>query len=183
MGNAAFIGCTESRSVPRSTSSGVAGATADYDMLYHSSQGEAAMSSPLPASLPHPAPRRQRFLDGFAVTASLLCLIHCLLLPMLLVALPVLATMLVVPEAFHAVAFFVALPTSTLAMVSGRARHGRHRPAMLAAAGLILLGLGAFAIDGETAERIVTSIGAVTLAVAHGLNWRARSARCMAPSA
>lgn len=131
------------------------------------------MSSPPPAA--HPAPRRQRFLDGFAVTASLLCLAHCLLLPMLLIALPVLATMLIVPEAFHVVAFAVALPTSILAMVSGRARHGRHRPALLATAGLLLLGLGAFAIEGEDMERIVTSIGAVTLAVAHALNWRALS--------
>ncbi|WP_294319409.1 MerC domain-containing protein [uncultured Sphingomonas sp.] len=122
-------------------------------------------------------PRRQRLLDGFAVTASLLCLVHCLLLPMLLIALPVLATVLIVPEAFHAVAFAVALPTSFLAMASGRARHGRHQPAMLATVGLILLGLGAFAIEGEALERIVTSIGAVTLAIAHLLNWRALSAR------
>lgn len=134
-------------------------------------------------SLPALAPRRQRLLDGFAVTASLLCLVHCLLLPMLLIALPVLATMMVVPEAFHAVAFAVALPTSILAMASGRARHGRHRPAMLAAAGLVLLGLGAFAIEAETVERIVTSIGAVTLAVAHALNWRALSVRSAAMAA
>lgn len=67
--------------------------------------------------------RRQRWLDGFAVTASVLCLIHCLVLPALLVALPVLATMLAVPERFHAVAFALALPTSVLAIASGYRRH------------------------------------------------------------
>ncbi|WP_288412232.1 MerC domain-containing protein [uncultured Sphingomonas sp.] len=133
------------------------------------------MSSTSPARQPA-APHRQRLLDGFAVTASMLCLIHCLILPILLIALPVLATMLVVPEAFHTIAFAIALPTSILAMASGHARHHRFGPAMLAAAGLMLLGIGAFAIDSETAERIVTSVGAVTLAVAHVLNWRARPA-------
>ena len=131
-------------------------------------------SSPV---LPPAPPCRQRLLDGFAVTASMLCLVHCLVLPILLIALPVLATMLAVPEAFHAVAFAVALPTSILAMASGHARHLRRVPAILAGTGLVLLGLGAFAVDGEAAERIVTSVGATTLAIAHVLNWRARPAK------
>lgn len=128
-------------------------------------------------TLPRSAPRRQRLLDGFAVTASLLCLIHCLLLPTLLIALPVLATMLAVPESFHAAAFATAVPTSILAMWSGVVRHGRRAPVLVAALGLTLLGIGAFAIDSELAERAVTSIGAVTLAIAHVANWRTRP-RC-----
>ncbi len=134
------------------------------------------MPSSSPALPPAP-PRRQRLLDGFAVTASMLCLIHCLVLPILLIALPVLATMLIVPEEFHTIAFAIAMPTSVLAMASGHARHLRVGPAMLAGAGLILLGAGAFAVDSETVERIATSIGAVTLAVAHILNWRAQPAK------
>ena len=127
------------------------------------------------SAIARPAQRRQRLFDGFAVTASLLCLIHCLLLPILLVALPVLATMLVVPEAFHAIAFAVAVPTSIVAMASGGARHRHYPPVILAGVGLTLLGIGAFAIDSEMTERVVTSVGAVTLATAHILNWRARS--------
>lgn len=132
------------------------------------------MSSP---TLPESPPHRQRLLDGFAVTASLLCLIHCLALPMLLIALPVLATMLAVPEAFHAVAFACAVPTSILAMASGHARHGRAVPILLAGIGLMLLGVGAFAVEAEIVERIVSSTGAVILATAHVLNWRALASR------
>ncbi|MFW1406273.1 MerC domain-containing protein, partial [Vibrio parahaemolyticus] len=62
------------------------------------------------------------------MTASVLCLIHCLVLPAILVALPVLATMLAVPESFHAVAFALALPTSVLAMTLGHRRHGLRWP-------------------------------------------------------
>ncbi|MGN5373336.1 MerC domain-containing protein [Sphingomonas hankookensis] len=119
--------------------------------------------------------RRQRWLDGFAVTASVLCLIHCLLLPAILVVLPVLATMLAVPERFHAMAFALALPTSVLAIAAGYRRHGRRWPFVVAAIGLTLLGMGAFAIDGEVTERVVSTAGAVLLAVAHVGNWRALS--------
>lgn len=45
----------------------------------------------------------------------------------------------------------------------------------MAAIGLTLLGTGAFAIDSETAERAVSTAGAVLLAVAHVGNWRALS--------
>ena len=119
--------------------------------------------------------RGQRWLDGFAVTASILCLIHCLILPALLLALPVLATMLAVPESFHAIAFALALPTSALAIASGYRRHRRRWPVVVAGAGLTLLGVGAFAIEMEGVERAVSSAGAVLLAVAHVGNGRALS--------
>lgn len=133
--------------------------------------------APLPVAAARAVPRRQRLLDGFAVTASLLCLIHCLMLPLLLIAVPVLATMLTIPESFHAVAFAIAVPTSLLALAAGHARHRRRMPALLTVVALALLGIGAFAIERETAERIVTSLGAVLLAVAHLLNWRS-APRC-----
>lgn len=132
------------------------------------------------------ASRRQRMLDGFAVTASVLCLIHCLLLPMLLVALPVLAAMLEVPESFHAAAFIVAVPTSALALLSGYRRHRAVHPAIVAFAGLALLGTGAFAVESENLERAISSIGAVLLAIGHVWNWRTlshRAATCPAKDA
>ncbi|WP_230483967.1 MerC domain-containing protein [Sphingomonas sp. Leaf21] len=116
-----------------------------------------------------------RWLDGFAVTASALCLIHCLVLPAILMALPVLATMLAVPESFHAIAFALALPTSTVAIASGYRRHGRRWPFPVAGLGLTLLGVAAFAIEVEVAERVVSTAGAILLAVAHVGNWRALS--------
>lgn len=119
--------------------------------------------------------RQQRWLDGFAVTASVLCLIHCLVLPAILVVLPVLATMLAVPESFHAIAFALALPTSALSITSGYRCHGRRWPSVVAGIGLKLLGIGAFAIDTEVMERVVSTTGAVLLAVAHVGNWRALS--------
>ncbi len=121
--------------------------------------------------------RPPRWLDGVAVTASVLCLIHCLVLPVLLVALPVLVTMLAVPESFRTFAFILALPTSVLAMTLGRRRHKLRWPLVVAGIGLTLLGVGTFLIASEAAERVDTSMGAVLLAVAHVGNWRALSHR------
>ncbi len=132
------------------------------------------------SSSPIMGDRPSRWLDGAAVTASVLCLIHCLVLPAILVALPVLATMLAVPESFHALAFALALPTSVLAMTLGHRRHGLPWPLVAAGIGLTLLGIGAFAIDSETVERAISSMGAVLLAVAHVGNWRALSHRAPA---
>ncbi len=129
------------------------------------------------SSSPITGDRSPRWLDGGAVTASVLCLVHCLVLPAILVALPVLATMLAVPESFHALTFVLALPTSALAMTLGHRRHGLRWPLVDAGIGLTLLGIGAFAIDSEAVERAISSVGAVLLAVAHVGNWRALSHR------
>jgi hypothetical protein len=117
------------------------------------------------------ATTRQRWLDGFAMGASAACLVHCLLLPALLVALPTMAAFLTIPEGFHLAAFALAVPTSLLAMASGYRRHCRLLPAGLAAVGLLLLGTGALGAS-EAAETILSVSGALVLGLAHALNWR-----------
>lgn len=116
-----------------------------------------------------------RWLDGVAEMASILCLIPGRVVPAVLLVLPVLATMLAVPASFRAFAFVRALPTSVLAMAPGHRRYGLWWPFIAAVIGLALLGIGAFAIESETVERAVSSVGAAVLAVAHVGNWRVRS--------
>lgn len=119
--------------------------------------------------------RGQRWLDGFAVTPLVLCPIDWLVLPALLLALPVLATMLAVPESTHAIALALALPTGALAIASGYRRYRRRWPVVGAGSGLTLLGVGAFAIGMKAMERSVGSASAVLFALAHVGNWRAPS--------
>lgn len=115
----------------------------------------------------------QRMFDGLAIGASTLCLVHCLVLPALILLLPALATILAVPEEFHLWALALAVPTSLFALASGHRRHGRRQPALAALPGLLLLALGALAAPDEATETWLTVAGSILLATGHAINWRA----------
>jgi membrane-bound metal-dependent hydrolase YbcI (DUF457 family) len=116
--------------------------------------------------------RRQIWLDGLAAGASLICLVHCLVLPMLIAALPLLGAVLNVPESFHRYALALAIPASTGALALGYRRHRATLPTLPGAAGLVLLMLGAFAAGTPAAETALTVAGSLFVAGAHLLNWR-----------
>ena len=122
---------------------------------------------------------RQRVFDGLAIGASMLCLVHCLVLPVVIVLLPALAAFLAVPEAFHLWALAFAVPSSALALTAGYRRHHWSRPIMIVVPGIALLAFGALAAPTEAAETWLTVPGALLLAIGHALNWRAmRHATC-----
>ena len=116
---------------------------------------------------------RQQLYDGVAIGASLLCLIHCLALPAVVLLLPTLGVFLAVPEEFHLWALGVAVPTSILALTTGYRRHRWLTPTLIVAPGIILLALGALVAPSEWLETALTVPGAILLALGHALNWRA----------
>lgn len=127
---------------------------------------------PLPA-----APPRTADLAGIALSAT--CLLHCLALPMLLLLAPALGHWIALPEWTHAAILLLAMPAAFVAMRGGWRRHRRSAPALIAAAGLVLLALGLAAHEGwiaaaspAAADRLLTSLGALGLAAAHFANWR-----------
>lgn len=119
------------------------------------------------------ADSRSRMYDALAVTASGLCLVHCLLLPLLVIAVPALAATLLLPERFHLWALMLAVPTSLAAVASGYARHRARHPSAIVAPGLVLLAAGALLAPTPVAETALTVAGALTLAIGHAANWRA----------
>ena len=127
-------------------------------------------------SLPAARPRLAD-LAGLALSAT--CLIHCLALPMLLLLAPAIGHWIALPEGTHAAILLLALPAAYVAMRGGWHRHRRPAPMVIAAVGLALLALGLAAHEGliaasdpESADRLLTSMGALTLAAAHIANWR-----------
>lgn len=116
---------------------------------------------------------QRNWLDGLAIGASTLCLIHCLLLPALLIALPALATFLALPEDFHFWALVVAMPTSAFAMTLGYWRHRRKAPLLLAVSGLACLGAAELIFHATSQEVWVAVIGSLQLGFGHALNMRA----------
>lgn len=118
--------------------------------------------------------RFSSWLDIAAIGTSAACLIHCLMLPLLFAALPALSAIIGLPESIHAIAFLLAVPASVGAMIGGHRRHGSNHPAIMAASGLALMGVGALGGFKLMLETGLTVAGSVTLAVAHLNNWRLR---------
>lgn len=113
-------------------------------------------------------------LDSLAVGASIACLVHCLLLPILFALLPAASAFLRMPESFHVAAFLLAIPASALAMRAGYRQHSVVLPAAFALVGLIVLGVGALGGLGFLLEAGTSVIGSLLLAFGHLSNWRLR---------
>lgn len=114
------------------------------------------------------------WLERAAVGASALCLIHCIGLPLLLATLPALSSFISIPESFHVWILAFAVPSSALALFTGRHHHRRAYPLIIGAIGLILLATGALVLLGGRWETPATIIGSLCLASAHVANWRLR---------
>mgnify|MGYP006265997723 FL=1 len=113
------------------------------------------------------------FIDTSAIGLSFLCLIHCLALPLVSVALPLAGTM-AEAEWVHQVLVLIALPITAFALLRssvGSARPDFVFPALL---GLGLLLAGAFVEPFHDRERLLTVAGALSLAAAHARRWATR---------
>ncbi|OBX19641.1 hypothetical protein A9995_06775 [Erythrobacter sp. QSSC1-22B] len=114
------------------------------------------------------------WLDGVAVSVSTACLIHCLALPALLAILPAWSRWLGLPEAIHLWLLVVALPLSSLVLWRAARQSGQAWQSFwLGMAGLSGMSAGLL-VEEQSAETIVTSIGATLLASALIINWRRR---------
>ena len=135
----------------------------------HRMDNAAAVSVDVPA-------RSYRLLDGVAVCLSMLCLVHCLALPVLVASLPLLAASMVANERFHLWMLLAIVPTSVLALGSGFRTHRLRAPLVLGGLGVCLIASAAFGPDvvgmSRSMDTELTVIGGLMLATAHGLNYR-----------
>lgn len=115
-------------------------------------------------------------LDAAGAALSSLCLVHCLALPLLALAVPALAGALAHghehDHLLHLLLVALALPVSALAFLRGLRLHGRRVPVALALPGFLLMVAGALAHG--VAVQMLTVSGGLMVAAAHLLNWRAR---------
>lgn len=115
--------------------------------------------------------------DRSAVALSLLCLIHCLLLPFVAVFLPLLG-LFAEAEWVHRLFVLTALPISACVFLRPQPDHrARGSLRSLVLLGLLCLVLGAFFDVMHDYETVLTVIGALCVATAHGLHSRRFHAR------
>ncbi len=125
------------------------------------------------------SPTRE-FTDKFAVSLSLLCLAHCLILPITLVLLPSLAVL--ESEAFHISMICIVIPTSLYALSVGCKQHKRHLLLGFGIAGITLLILAVVLAEttkGAYGEKFLTVVGACLVATGHIYNfWLCKKHTC-----
>ena len=119
--------------------------------------------------------RSQVLIDKAAIGLSLLCAVHCLAFPLLLVSIPSIAALALDGEAFHIWMVIVVIPSSLYALTVGCRKHGQYRLLLIGCIGLsclvLALALG-HALLGEVGEKALTVIGAIIVSYSHFRNYR-----------
>ena len=83
--------------------------------------------------------RNYRWLDRFAIGIASVCAVHCLLTPILIIALPIIATSFFAHQDFHLWMIFLVLPTTVFAVFMGCRSHKDRLVLALSAIGLSIL--------------------------------------------
>ena len=117
----------------------------------------------------------QIFTDKMAIGLSLICTIHCLAFPLIIVLLPNLAALQLDNEAFHLWMVLAVIPTSAFALTVGCKQHKKYSLIPVGLAGLTCLILAVVlgeSLLGEYGEKILTAIGAGIITFGHYRNYR-----------
>lgn len=111
--------------------------------------------------------------DKTAISLSIVCALHCLALPSLLVILPSLTALNLADEMVHLWMLVAVIPISIYALTMGCRKHKRLSIMLLGLVGLAVLIAAALLghdILGETGEKTVVTTGAFIIAVSHWQN-------------
>jgi peptidoglycan/LPS O-acetylase OafA/YrhL len=107
-------------------------------------------------------------LDSLGQLLSLLCIVHCALLPWLLASLPAITPFM---ENGHPVLFALVLATCLLALLPGSRQHRRWNAWPWALVGMgLLAGAMLFLHNSPPREALSSSAGALCMLVAHHKN-------------
>ena len=125
-------------------------------------------------------PRWQFTLDGVAMSLAGVCGVHCLLMPVLLIAFPIVGSSFFSHIAFHQWMLMAVLPTTGLAILLGCRQHKDFLVFLLSIGGFALLCVAAYGHGHEhphastewlSRESIITSLGGFVMASAHLRNF------------
>tara|TARA_Y100001936_G_scaffold29738_1_gene27920 strand:+ start:478 stop:852 length:375 start_codon:yes stop_codon:yes gene_type:complete len=112
--------------------------------------------------------------DFAGMGLSIMCAVHCLLLPILLITLPSLVSLGLDNEVYHYWMIFLVIPISIYALSLGCRKHNRYSLLFWGFLGLSFLIFAILGEDmiGEFGEKLFTLAGAALLATGHYFNFR-----------
>jgi hypothetical protein len=111
--------------------------------------------------------------DSLGIATSALCVVHCVLTPVLISLSAVAAHLLPAEEKTHRAFAVLVTLLGAIALVRGFRKHGRRRILALMAAGLTLILTGACfgeQLPSHLAEVLVTLAGSALMITAHRMN-------------
>ena len=114
-------------------------------------------------------------LDNIAIGFSVVCALHCLLLPIAVIFLPAISSTFLGSEDFHKTLLYFVIPSSIIALSLGCKMHGKYNVYLYGIFGIAtLLSAVFFGHDyfGETGERILTLLGAGIVSFGHFKNQK-----------
>jgi len=112
-------------------------------------------------------------LDRAAIWFSGICLVHCLVIPFTVLALPVIGDYLLGSETIvHWLLLAPAVPVSIVSLWFGYRRHDYPIGLFIGACGLSLMFIGVSHLIDRSYEIPLTIAGATLVTIAHGLNMR-----------
>ncbi len=122
---------------------------------------------------------KRKIWDTLGVSLSALCIVHCVVLPLLLIMGPTLLhEWLPHEDRTHVILLAFILGIAGLAFVSGYRVHGKKRPVIWMAVGITIITYASFfAHDqlGHFSEPIIAIVGSLALIRAHILNHRCKT--------
>lgn len=124
-------------------------------------------------------------LDRAAICASAVCLVQCLVLPVLLVISPLVSLGFFGSELFHLLLLGLILPLSLIAFTLGYRRHRNSLMLVPGLTGLAVITAAALlegGLLGPLAAALLTSLGGLLLITGHWMNLRQRRQACVRPS-
>lgn len=110
--------------------------------------------------------------DGLGFSASLLCAVHCALLPTLVSMLPLVGLEFLAHHAVEGAIVCLSIVVGVVALLPGYARvHGKILPILVFLCGMGLIALGHWLMP-EIFHLPFVVMGATTVAMGHLINWR-----------
>lgn len=117
----------------------------------------------------------QQIFDKLAIILSALCFLHCTLVPVVMLTMPLVWLGSLQGEHIHQLLIIGVLPFSLFALLLGCRKHRTWSILRLGSFGLVLLVLAALIghdFLGEIGEKLVTMIGSTLLIIGHIRNFK-----------
>ena len=119
--------------------------------------------------------KTQQTTDKFAITLSLVCVLHCFFFPAFVIFTSGFISLSIDNEFVHKLLVFTAVPLSIFALTLGYKNHQSIAPIPIGIFGLLMfisaVILGEDSI-GEFGEKMLTLLGSVLIAYAHFKNYQ-----------